>query len=280
MKLGTALFYFAAMMASTPSSAQDSGSGVARLLRNPQAELNVVAASDSESKFPANNEVERVLKNNPWTPSGPKPNKPTCNNGFDYPAALVPPSQIWVEGFASRLHAKNIQKYETPVQVWQTWRIDQLMWNCISVYHPTALDALTKARPLFSSDEHQDSETRALCIMHGMNKLIPDLVPISADEISTFLTDVGLCADIMSEGDAKTAYEGGDRTPKVLGTIVASHIITDMQNDGWNYEGKDLPDGKSCVANCRPFTGKISVLVYIHIHMVLVGGAHRVMFSV
>jgi len=43
-----------------------------------------------------------------------------------------------------------------------------------------------------------------------------------------------------------------------------------MQNDGWNYEGKDLPDGKSCVANCRPFTGKISVLVYIHIHMVLV----------
>jgi hypothetical protein len=36
------------------------------------------------------------------------------------------PPQMWVEGFAARLHAGPIQEYETPIQVWQTWRLDQV----------------------------------------------------------------------------------------------------------------------------------------------------------
>jgi len=42
---------------------------------------------------------------------------------------------------------QNIQKYETPIQVWQTWGLAQTMWNCIAYYHPTALNAITKADP-------------------------------------------------------------------------------------------------------------------------------------
>ena len=97
------------------------------------------------------------------------PNCATPLGPFEYPADLVRPSMIWVEGFASRLHAQNIQKYETPIAVWQTWRIDQLMWNCIAAFHPEALSAITKERPEYVGDDgYFDSHTRALCIMHGM----------------------------------------------------------------------------------------------------------------
>ena len=67
---------------------------------------------------------------------------------FKYPKDMPPPPEMWVEGFASRLHAQNIQKYETPIQVWQTWRLDQMMWNCVAHYHPTALHAITKSAPV------------------------------------------------------------------------------------------------------------------------------------
>jgi len=61
---------------------------------------------------------------------------------------MPPPPEMWVEGFDSRLHAQNIQKYETSIQVWQTWRLDQTMWNCIAHYHSTAPNAITKEEPM------------------------------------------------------------------------------------------------------------------------------------
>ena len=36
---------------------------------------------------------------------------------FKYPKGLPDPPMMWVEGFASRLHAKDVQKFETPIQV-------------------------------------------------------------------------------------------------------------------------------------------------------------------
>jgi hypothetical protein len=45
---------------------------------------------------------------------------------FAYPADMPRPPMMWVEGFASRLHGGPIQMYETPIQVWQTWRLDQV----------------------------------------------------------------------------------------------------------------------------------------------------------
>lgn len=184
-------------------------------------------------------------------PSRSSSDKEQCGEGFEYPANLVPPPLIWVEGFASKLHAQNIQKYETPIQVWQTWRIDQLMWNCIAAYHPNALDAVTKAEPTYKGDpDHFDSETRSLCIMHGMNKLVPDLIPISADIIHSFLDEVGLCSDVLSDMDVAAAVEDGIKTPRIIGSLVAKNIIQNMQEDGFNYEGKRTKDG-DCTANCR-----------------------------
>ena len=168
------------------------------------------------------------------------PNCATPLGPFEYPADLVRPSMIWVEGFASRLHAQNIQKYETPIAVWQTWRIDQLMWNCIAAFHPEALSAITKERPEYVGDDgYFDSHTRALCIMHGMNKLIPELVPISQMEIETFLDSVGLCNEQLGHEEAVDMHDGGDKSPRVIGTLVADEIINDMMTDGVSSSSRD-----------------------------------------
>lgn len=174
---------------------------------------------------------------------------------FKYPSKMPPPPQMWVEGFASRLHAQNIQKYETPIQVWQTWRLDQIMWNCIASYHPTALNAITKENPILRAPpQHQTSEARALCMIYAVNKLVPELIPISADTISSWLDDLGLDSTIMSDELATIAVEGdGVFTPREMGSYLAAQVIEDMQTDGWNYKGTFLPEGKNCTANCRPF---------------------------
>jgi hypothetical protein len=77
------------------------------------------------------------------------------------------------------------------------------MWNCIAHYHPTALNAITKADPTPRAPEmYHTSEARALCMIHAVNKLVPELVPISAETISTWLDDLGLDSSIMSERTA------------------------------------------------------------------------------
>ena len=42
---------------------------------------------------------------------------PVPNDPFYYPKDMPPPPEMWIEGFASRLHAQDIQRYETPIQV-------------------------------------------------------------------------------------------------------------------------------------------------------------------
>jgi hypothetical protein len=93
------------------------------------AALDPVGAASSKKK--------KSKKAKSSTPS-PDP----FQDDFKYPDDMPPPPEMWVEGFDSRLHAQNIQKYETPIQVWQIWRLDQTMWNCIAHYHTTALNAL------------------------------------------------------------------------------------------------------------------------------------------
>lgn len=174
---------------------------------------------------------------------------------FEYPENMPPPPQMWVEGFASRLHAQNIQKYETPIQVWQTWRLDQTMWNCIAHYHPTALNAITKADPSPRlPSKYHTSEARALCMIYAVNKLIPDLVPISADYISGWLDELGLDSSIMDDAEATDLAMDGNPTPRVIGSLVAGEVIQDMYNDGWNYKGLKTSGDGNCTANCRPFT--------------------------
>jgi hypothetical protein len=204
----------------------------------------VAAASSKKEK--------KSKKSKSHTPS-PDP----FQDDFKYPDDMPPPPEMWVEGFASRLHAQNIQKYETPIQVWQTWRLDQTMWNCIAHYHATALNAITKSDPVPRVHEkYHTSEARALCMIHAVNKLIPELVPISADLISDWLDDLGLDSSIMSDEDAvELATVDGNPTPRVIGSLVALQVIQDMQDDGWNYKGYKQPgeDQQWCTANCRPF---------------------------
>ena len=168
--------------------------------------LSLFAALPSLTDAKLGNKHSRSLKKKAKATKRPTKNptpSPPAADPFDYPEDMPPPPEMWVEGFASRLHAQNIQKYETPIQVWQTWRLDQTMWNCIAHYHPTALNAITKADPMPRAPEmYHTSEARALCMIHAVNKLVPELVPISAETISTWLDDLGLDSSIMSERTA------------------------------------------------------------------------------
>ena len=131
----------------------------------------------------------------------------------------------------------------------------QAMWNCIAAYHPTALDALTKDRPvLHIPSKYHTSEARALCMIHAVNKLIPDLVPIAAESIMGWLDSLGLESEIMSDVEARhMAIMHKDISPRVVGSVVAANILDDMKTDGWNYDGSMTPKG-ACTANCRPFS--------------------------
>ena len=180
---------------------------------------------------------------------------PSHDAEFIYPKKLPPPPELWIEGFASRLQAKNIQKYETPIQVWQVWRLDQVMWNCIAHYHPTALHAITKQAPTVRAPEkYHTSEARALCMIHAINKVIPELVPISTDEITGWLDEVGMDSSIMTDEEALQLASEGNPSPKVIGSLVAYEVCQDMLIDGWNYNGAKLKDDVDCTANRRPFT--------------------------
>lgn len=139
------------------------------------------------------------------------------------------------------------------LQVWQTWRLDMAMWNCIAAYHPTALNALTKAPPVHRAPvKYHTSEARALCMFHAVNKLMPELIPISAGIISEWLEDMGLDPVPLTNEEAREMAAAGDITPRVMGGVVAADILDDMATDGFNHLGKETSTGP-CEANCRPF---------------------------
>jgi len=58
----------------------------------------------------------------------------------------------------------------------------------------------------------------------------------------------------MSGDDAKELAAAGNISPRVIGSLVATEVIQDMQDDGWNYKGMKASDGDECTVNCRPFT--------------------------
>jgi hypothetical protein len=135
--------------------------------------------------------------------------------------------------------------------------LDQTMWNCIAAYHDTTLDALTKERPLYPAPlEYHTSEARALCMIHAVNKLVPDLVTNSVVIISEWVDSLGLDASIISNEQAEQMAMDGNITPRVLGSFVAAKILDDMKIDGWNYDGAWTPHGP-CTTHCRPYTDTI-----------------------
>lgn len=174
---------------------------------------------------------------------------------FNYPINMPSPPDMLLGGIIPKL-IPDILKHETPIQIWMTNRIDQVNWNCVASYHPTALNAVTKSAPAIRAPrEYHTSESRALCMIHAVNKLVPELIPISSQIIHDWLLELNLDSSILSDSDAeRLALVEGDFTPRVIGSLLASEIISDMQHDGWNYKGLDAPNGKKCTANCRPFS--------------------------
>ena len=103
-------------------------------------------------------------------------------------------------------------------------------------------------------ESHHTSEAQALCIIHAINNLIPDLVPISTDTISEWLDDLGLDSSIVDNPDAEQYAMNGNPSPRIIDSLVAAEVIQDMYTDGWNYKGPLTPDNGTCTDNCRPFT--------------------------
>jgi hypothetical protein len=167
---------------------------------------------------------------------------------------MPPPPELWIEGVASRLHGQEIYTTETPIAVWQTHRIDQAMWNCISRYHGELNDALTKAAPSVRADAmYHTSEARAMCSVFALNKIMPELVPASAKMIAMWLEEMGMDSSIMSDEDARAMAMDGNPSPKVLGSVVAADILDSMKMDGYNHNGAKNNHG-DCSFNCQRFS--------------------------
>ena len=89
-----------------------------------------------------------------------------------------PPALCGRSVYEQVLHGTNVQRYETPIAVYQTMRLDQIMWNCIAAYHATALDAISNisamTRPPVTSATaaYHTSQNRVLCSAHAINGLL------------------------------------------------------------------------------------------------------------
>lgn len=171
---------------------------------------------------------------------------------YVYPANLVRPPKVWIEFVVPVLHGNKIQGYETPIAVYQTMRIDQVMWNCVAAFDDNALNVLTFERPLYVGDsDRYDSESRALCMLHAVNKLLAGgLVPDAVDLFQEKMEEVGLDTRVPGNRKAIKRVEQGKNTPKAIGHYLAAEILAVMKQDGWNFNGRKNPDGKRCTANC------------------------------
>jgi hypothetical protein len=174
------------------------------------------------------------------------------NDAYYYPANLVRPPEIWIEFVVPVLHGNKIQGYETPIAVYQTMRVDQLMWNCVAAYDDAALDVLTFQRPRYTGpQQHHNSEARALCMLHAINKLLAGgLVPDAVELFQEQMADVGLDTSVPTNRVAIQAVKRGDKSPQAIGHYLAAKMLKVMKTDGWNFDGSTALDGRKCTANC------------------------------
>jgi hypothetical protein len=173
-------------------------------------------------------------------------------DAYYYPANLVRPPELWIEFVVPVLHGNKIQGYETPIAVYQTMRVDQIMWNCVAAYDDAALDVLTFQRPRYiGPQQHHNSEARALCMLHAINKLLAGgLVPDAVELFQEQMTEVGLDTSVPNDRVAIQAVKRGDKSPQAIGHYLAANMLKVMKTDGWNFDGSTALDGRKCTANC------------------------------
>jgi len=192
--------------------------------------------------------------------------------GFDYPAAMPPPLIAQVSFIVPHGQFLDSINIETPIRArigdgdYITW------WNCIAIYHPTALNFLTGERPFInvSSDivnNYSNSETYLLCGAYAVtiyfdyvlnSKTTPALVDVFDQfglnsSIAGKMDDDVLNCGIDDIDCLQDVAEANGFIPEIMGSIVALEIINYVRNDGWNQEGTLGKDGTACTANCRAY---------------------------
>lgn len=174
---------------------------------------------------------------------------------YVYPDTLYRPPRIWYEFIAAELHADKIQGYETPIAVYQTMRVDHVMWNCVAAFDDKAVSTINFKRPkIVGHKSAHNSEARALCMVHAVNKLISDgLIPDAAPQFQEKMARAGLDPSYPSDRQARKIVKRGDRTPRAIGHYLAAQMLKVMRKDGLNFDGALNSKGEPCTANCLPY---------------------------
>mmetsp|Transcript_63691 Transcript_63691/g.101352 ORF Transcript_63691/g.101352 Transcript_63691/m.101352 type:complete len:545 (-) Transcript_63691:76-1710(-) len=189
--------------------------------------------------------------------------------GFDYPATMPPP--ITAQSFIFITGSPFILQHETPIAIRIIAAIDQVMWNCLAVYHEVALDASTKQAPLVRAPpsiiaDHGTSETRVMCFYYGTAMIVDYLMPDALQSFQDLLSSYGLDSTLTSPDasvlacdvdDAQCLQDVADSngyTPEIMASIVAYLLIDVLQDDGWNGDGYLGANGMSCTANCNRYS--------------------------
>jgi hypothetical protein len=167
--------------------------------------------------------------------------------GYEYPEKLVHPSNFWLGFVAPALHGTTVQLYETPIAVYQTMRLDQIMWNCIAAYHTTALDSITLARPSHANREpdaaKHTSQNRVLCSAHAINGLLQGgLNPDAVDVFAGQMKDQQLDNSVPTDAELRTS----STAPYYVGHRLANEMLAVMRRDGSNFDGATTRRGTPC----------------------------------
>jgi len=196
-------------------------------------------------------------------------------SGFNYPPENFAPA----DQFPDPINLQNavlvsrigfIVEYETPIQIRFTSIIDETVWQCLAIYHPTALDFITKQRPAVRVDDATlanfgTSETRMMCGTYAAMLVANHCFPEGAESAVALIDSLALDASALTMNvdvdscdidDTQclqdVAYANG-YVPEVMASIVAKQMINYLDNDGWNADGSIGPDGDECTSNCMPY---------------------------
>ena len=169
-----------------------------------------------------------------------------------------PPALCGRSVYEQVLHGTNVQRYETPIAVYQTMRLDQIMWNCIAAYHATALDAISNisamTRPPVTSATaaYHTSQNRVLCSAHAINGLlVAGLNVLAAEPFQAQMTTAGLATTVPTAAEMDAA--SGSEAPFWIGHRLAAAMIVTMRTDGSNFDGAKNRWGEACAPNKQCF---------------------------
>jgi len=165
----------------------------------------------------------------------------------------------------------GISKYETPIAIRFTSVFAASFWNCVAVYDPVKLDALTSARPAVVANDTSTFTTinKAVCAAQAAVTYATFSMPGGVEDTVTGLTGINIT--VMEELDPALAAcdssnaatfapclqsvaDAQGYSAAIMGQIVGLTTYLWTLDDGWNQLGLDLKDGKTCAVHCRNYS--------------------------